>query len=321
MRSLPPLSAVRVFEAAARHENFTAAAVELSVTQAAVSYQVNLLEKRLGVLLFHRQGKRVALSDVGRRLAEKLSGAFAVMEAAFDAIRKDDAAMLTISTTNTFANEWFAWRLGSFQIANRNLGVRLHADDAPVDFARDEVDLAVRFGAGKWAGLLSESLLQEVCTPMCSPAFLAANGGRFAPADLLTLPQISPQDPLWLQWFRAAGVKVPEGLFRQGVHMDSQAHCGNAAIAGQGVALLAPFFWQNDIAEGRLVCPFPDEVDTGVGYWLVYPDHRRNLPKVRRFREWLLAEISKDKAALAASFGGKRPAAAKRVATRPKPDA
>src|ERR1700677_1283105 len=106
MRSLPPLSAVRVFEAAARHENFTAAAVELSITQAAVSYQINLLEKRLGVLLFHRQGKRVALSDVGRRLAGKLSGAFSIMEAAFDVIRTNDAAVLTISTTVTFANAW-----------------------------------------------------------------------------------------------------------------------------------------------------------------------------------------------------------------------
>jgi len=308
MRSLPPLSAVRVFEAAARHENFTAAAAELSVTQAAVSYQVSLLEKRLGVLLFHRQGKRVALSDVGRRLAGKLSGAFDVMEAAFNVIRTDDATMLTISTTITFANAWFAWRLGSFQMANPNLGVRLHADDARVDFARDEADLAVRFGAGKWPGLSSELLLKESCTPMCSPAFLAANGGKFKPADLLSLPQITPQDPVWLQWFHAAGVEIPEGLVRHGVHMDSQAHCGNAAIAGQGVALLTPFFWRVDIAEGRLICPFPKEVDTGEGYWLVYPDHRRNLPKVRRFREWLLAEISRDKALLAASFGEIRPA-------------
>jgi len=302
MPSLPPLSAVRVFEAAARHENFTAAAAELSVTQAAVSYQISLLEKRLGVLLFHRQGKRVLLSDAGRQLAGKITGAFAVMESAFDALRKDDAAMLTISTTVTFANAWFAWRLGSFQMANPNLGVRLHADDTIVDFARDEADLAVRFGAGDWPGLSSELLLKESCTPMCSPALMAANGGKLKPADLLRLPQISPQDPLWLQWLQSAGVKVPKGLVRHGVHMDSQAHCGNAAIAGQGVALLTPFFWRVDIAEGRLVCPFPNEVDSGDGYWLVYPDHRRNLPKVRRFREWLLAEISKDKAMLAAVF-------------------
>jgi LysR family transcriptional regulator, glycine cleavage system transcriptional activator len=301
MTSLPPLASIRVFEAAARHENFTAAAGELSVTQAAVSYQVNLLEKRLGVLLFHRQGKRVALSDVGRRLAGKLSGAFAVMEAAFDAIRVDDAAMLTVSTTVTFANAWFAWRLGSFQMANPILGVRLHADDTAVDFSRDEADLAVRSGSGEWPGLSSELLFKLSVTPMCSPTFMAANGARFDPADLLRLPQISPQDPLWLRWLHSAGVEVPPGLVRRGVNMDSQAHCGNAAIAGQGIALLTPFFWRTDIAEGRLVRLFPQEVEDGLGYWLVYPDHRRNLPKVRRFREWLLAEISKDKAMLAAS--------------------
>jgi LysR family transcriptional regulator, glycine cleavage system transcriptional activator len=301
MGSLPPLVAVRAFEAAARHENFTTAAVELSVTQAAVSYQVNLLEKRLGVLLFHRQGKRVALSDVGRRLAGKLSGAFAVMEAAFDIVRMDDAAMLTISTTVTFANAWFAWRLGSFQMANPNLGVRLHADDMPVDFARDEADLAVRSGSGEWPGLASELLFKLSVTPMCSPAFMAANGARLNPADLLALPQISPQDPLWPRWLQSAGVEVPQGFVRRGVNMDSQAHCGNAAIAGQGIALLTPFFWRADIAEGRLVRLFSHEVEDGLGYWLVYPDHRRNLPKVRRFRDWLLAEISRDKAMLAAS--------------------
>jgi LysR family glycine cleavage system transcriptional activator len=130
---------------------------------------------------------------------------------------------------------------------------------------------------------------------------MTANGGRLDPADLLKLPQISPQDPLWLQWLHSAGVEVPKGLVRHGVNMDSQAHCGNAAIAGQGVALLTPFFWRADIAEGRLVRLFSHEVDTGLGYWLVYPDHRRNLPKVRRFREWLLAEISNDQAILAAS--------------------
>jgi LysR family glycine cleavage system transcriptional activator len=302
MTSMPPLAAIRVFEAAARHENFTAAAVELSVTQAAVSYQVNLLEKRLGVLLFHRQGKRVALSSAGRQLAGKLSGALAIMEAAFDAIRHDDAAMLTISTTVTFANAWFAWRLGSFQMGNPGLGVRLHADDALVDFARDEADLAVRSGPGEWPGVLSEFLFKVSYTPMCSPALIAAHGLNPVPAELPGLPQINPQDPLWLQWLRAAAVEIPHGLVRQGVNMDSQAHCGNAAIAGHGVALLTPFFWRTDIAEGRLVRLFEQEVDDGFGYWLVYPDHRRNLAKVRQFRRWLLAEIAKDKAILATSF-------------------
>jgi LysR family glycine cleavage system transcriptional activator len=300
MRSLPPLAAVRVFEAAARHENFTAAAGELAMTQAAVSYQVNQLEKRLGVLLFNREGKRVVLSDVGRRLAGKLSSAFDAMDAAFIALRGDDQAMLTISTTNTFANAWFAWRLGSFQMGHPEMGVRLYATDAIVDFARDEVDIAVRLGKGGWPGVVSELLFEADVSPMCSPGFLAAHGGALAPADLLHLPRISSQDPLWPTWLRAAGVDLSDGPSRPGVQLDSQAHEGNAAIAGQGIALLTPFFWRNDMAEQRLVRLFDHVSNHGYGYWLVYPEHRRNVPKIRAFRDWLLAEVAKDQAALAA---------------------
>lgn len=298
MRSLPPLSAVRVFEAAARHENFTAAAAELAMTQAAVSYQVKLLETRLGLPLFVREGRRVMLSDAGQRLADKLSGAFDTMEAAFGALRSDDETLLTISTTMTFANAWFAWRLGSFQMANPKMGVRLHASDAVVDFARDDVDIAVRCGLGGWSGLVSELLFESDLTPMCSPDFLKSHGGALAPDDILRLPQISPHDHNWGAWLRAAGVRG-DGAIRPGVRLDSQAHEGNAAMAGQGMALLTPFFWRNDMADGRLVRPFGKVSIPGEGYWLVYPEHRRNAPKVRRFREWLLAEIAKDQDALA----------------------
>ena len=148
MRSLPPLAAVRVFEAAARRENFTAAAAELAMTQAAISYQVGLLEKRLGVLLFVREGKRVSLSDAGRRLAESLTGAFDTMDAAFAALRAADDATLTVSTTVVFANAWFAWRLGAFHMAHPEMAVRLVAVDGLSDFSRGEVDVAVRAGDG-----------------------------------------------------------------------------------------------------------------------------------------------------------------------------
>jgi LysR family glycine cleavage system transcriptional activator len=298
MRSLPPLAAVRVFEAAARHENFTAAAAELAMTQAAVSYQVAALEKRLGVLLFTREGKRVALSDAGRRLAAPLTGAFDSMDAAFAVLRNDDEATLTVSTTVVFANAWFAWNLGSFQAANPAVAVRLNAIDALVDFSRGDVDVAVRVGVGGWSGVTSEFLFESDVTPMCSPAFLEAQGGRMAPADLLGLPLIGSEDLLWPRWLAAAGVPTSPGM-RPGMRMDSQAHAGNAAIAGQGVAMLTPFFWRHDIAEGRLVRPFGLEARTGLSYWLVYPPHRRNAPKVRAFREWLLARIERDLAALA----------------------
>jgi LysR family glycine cleavage system transcriptional activator len=179
MRRIPPLAAVRVFEAAARHENFTTAAAELSMTQAAVSYQIKLLEERLGVALFRREKRRVALTEAGRRITVKLSQAFDTIDEAFASVRADDETLLTISTSNTFANAWFAWRLGSFQLAHPEMGVRLLASDHIVDFAREDVDVAVRsgHGDGEWPGLVAELLLPVLFTPMCSPSFLAAHGG------------------------------------------------------------------------------------------------------------------------------------------------
>jgi LysR family glycine cleavage system transcriptional activator len=297
MRSLPPLSAVRVFEAAARHENFTAAAAELAMTQAAVSYQVNLLEKRLGVLLFNREGKRVALSEPGRRLSAQLSGAFDAMDAAFASLRNDDDATLTVSTTVVFANAWFAWRLGAFHMANPRVAVRMIAVDSLSDFSRGDADVAVRTGEGNWPGLTAEHLFDADVTPMCSPAFLAAHGGAIAAADLLRLPLISSDDRWWPRWLQGAGVAIPPDGFRAGLKMDSQAHSGNAAIAGQGVAMLTPFFWRNDVADGKLVRLFGEASAADMGYYLVYPPHRRAAPKIKAFRDWLLAELALDKAA------------------------
>jgi len=293
MRRIPPLAAVRVFEAAARHENFTAAANELGMTQAAVSYQVKLLEERLGVPMFSREKKRVALTDAGRRAAPRISRAFDALDAAFGTIRADDAALLTVSTSNTFANTWLAWRLGSFQMAHPEMAVRLLTSDTLTDFAADDVDIAIRAGKGPWPELSQDLLVPIDFTPMCSPDFLARHPIE-GPADLLHLPQISPHDPWWGHWLRETGVDATKAPPRAGVRLDSQAHEGHAAMAGQGVAMLTPFFWRNDLAERRLVRPF-DQVSTrGYAYWLVCPEARRNVAKIRRFREWLLAELARD---------------------------
>jgi LysR family glycine cleavage system transcriptional activator len=294
MRRLPPLSAVRVFEAAARHENFTAAADELGMTQAAVSYQIKLLEERLGAPLFRREKRRVVLTDAGRRAAPQITRAFDAMDGAFGAIRAEDEAVLTISTTNTFANAFLAWRLGGFQVAHPEMAVRLLTSDSMSDFVTDELDVAIRSGLGPWQGLEAELLLPIDFTPMCSPGFLERYG-PFTPCDLLNVPQISPHDPWWPFWLREAGVDVPSGPPRPGVRLDSQAHEGNAAMAGQGIAMLTPFFWRNDLAEGKLVQPF-DQVSTrGFAYWLAYPETRRNVPKIKRFREWMIEEMGRDK--------------------------
>jgi len=294
MRRIPPLSAVRVFEAAARHENFTSAAAELGMTQAAVSYQVKLLEERLGVPLFVREKKRVVLTEAARRIAPQVGRAFDALDSAFATIRAEDEALLTVSTSNTFANTWLAWRLGSFQMAHPEMAVRLLTSDALSDFATDDVDVAIRAGRGPWPDLSQDLLLKIDFTPMCSPGFLRRHGPVFEPADLLRLPLISPHDPWWAHWLRESGVDVPDGPIRAGVRLDSQAHEGHAAMAGQGIAMLTPFFWRNDLSERRLVRPFDLVSTRGYAYWLVCPEARRGVPKIKRFREWLLAELARD---------------------------
>ena len=290
MRQLPPLAAVRVFEAAARHQNFTAAAVELGMTQAAVSYQIRVLEERLGVPLFRRERRRVVLTDAGRRAGVQLAAAFDAMDAAFANLRAEDETVLTVSATNTFANTWLVWRLGAFHLAHPSMAIRLHTSDSLVDFAATEVDVAIRSGTGDWPGLAQHRLVDLNFTPMCSPDFLAGHGPLRTPADLLRLPLISAHDLWWSHWLREAGLDVVADR-RAGMRLDSQAHEGNAAMAGQGVAMLTPFFWRHDLAERRLVQPFEQVSGNGEAYWLVYPEPRAKVLKIRRFREWLMAAL------------------------------
>lgn len=263
------------------------------MTQAAVSYQIKLLEERLGVALFRREKRRVLLTDAGRRAAAPVARAFDAIDGAFADLRAEDEGLLTVSTSNTFANTWLAWRLGAFQMTHPEMAVRLETTDALTDFAADDVDVAIRAGRGPWPDLRQEKLLAIDFTPMCSPDFIARHPIT-APADLLDLPQISPHDPWWPHWLREAGVDVPPDPPRAGVRLDSQAHEGHAAMAGQGVAMLTPFFWRNDLAQGRLVRPFEQVSTRGYAYWLVYPEHRRTVPKIRHFHEWLLAELARD---------------------------
>jgi LysR family transcriptional regulator, glycine cleavage system transcriptional activator len=291
MRKIPPLAAVRVFEAAARHENFTAAARELGMTQAAVSHQIRLIEDHLGQRLFRRERQRVVLTDAARRAASGLAKGLDIIEAAFADMRLDDEAMLTISTTPTFANSWLAWRIGRFQMRYPDIAVRLLTQETLADFAGDGVDVAVRSGYGSWPDLTSHRVMEQDFTPMCSPKFLAAQKGVIRPEDLLGLPLISPHDPSWACWLDQAGLAQAGEAPLPGVRMDSQANEGHAAMAGQGVAMLTPFFWQQDMSEGRLVRLFPQVSSLGMAYWIVYPDHRRRLRKIRRFCEWLLAEV------------------------------
>jgi len=299
MRKLPPLSAIRVFEAAARHEHFTAAADELGMTQAAVSYQIRALEDRVGARLFERSKGRVKLTDLGRRLLGPLTDAFDRMDAAFATVRADDENMLSISTTSTFANTWLAWRIGGFQMEHPQLAVRLDANNALIDFTSSDFDVAIRAGEGEWPGVHATRLFQIDYTPICSPRFLdqwkAEHDGRdLEPADLVGLPLVSANDPWLDRWLKERGIEVPERAPQPGVLLDSQTAEGTAAMAGRGIAMLTPFFWRYDLTEGRLVRLFRETSSRGWGYWLVYPEHRRQSPKIKRFCEWLLPTARAD---------------------------
>ncbi|ARS28598.1 LysR family transcriptional regulator [Sphingomonas sp. KC8] len=290
--TLPPLTAVRAFEAAARHESFTRAAAELGMTQAAVSYQIRLLEERLGTRLFLREARRVTLTDVGRRLSPAVSGAFEALVAAFAHAREEAGGILRITAVNSFAALWLAPRLGSFQMRQRDLAVSLDADNRIVEFAREEFDCAIRSGDGNWPGLTKHFLFRVHFTPLCSPSLLPTDGSPLTPADLLHQPRLSPQDSWWREWFATVGVDVADAPARASIRLDSQAIEGAAAIAGQGFAVLAPALWQAELASGRLVQPF-SQVAFGTGsFWLVYPEYKRNTAKIRAFRDWLLEGIA-----------------------------
>jgi len=297
MRRLPPMAAIRAFEAAARAENFTAAAAELGMTQAAVSYQVKSLEERLGAPLFVRERGRVRLTPLGARLLPALSSAFDSIEAAFATHREEDGSLLTITTTHTFANTWLAWRLGAFQIAHPELAVRMTTSNEVVDLRSGDADVAIRAGRGDWEGLDHYELFKSSFTPMASPDRVAEIEGelgrKLEPSDLPGQHLINPSDDWWMQWFADNGVPTDDGIFRRpGVRLDSQADEGHAAMAGQGFALLTPILWKGDVAAGRLCAPFPERISTrGWAYWLVYPSERRMVPKVKRFRDWLTREM------------------------------
>ncbi|HEY0116873.1 MAG TPA: LysR substrate-binding domain-containing protein [Allosphingosinicella sp.] len=296
MRNLPPLAAVRVFEAAARHQSFTQAAAELGMTQAAVSYQIKLLEQRLGVPLFLRANRRVQLSEAGRRASVLVSAGLDQVADAFSGLLADNEGVLTISTTQTFASEWLAPRLGAFQLPRPQLAVRLNTQNEVIDFAREEVDVGIRSGpdCSIWTGLKCHFLFRSHATPMCTPEYRDEHA-LAAPADLLRATRITPQDIWWRHWFELVGLPMP-GEGSGGIRLDTQSMEGNAVMAGAGVAMLTPMFWRGAMANGRLVQLFPQINVEQTGYWLVYPEYKRQQAKILAFRDWMLAEVERMKA-------------------------
>lgn len=291
MSDIPPLAAVRAFEAAARHLSFTRAASELGMTQAAVSYQIKILEERIGAPLFLRRPRAVVLTEAGQRLAPEVTRGFDTLRDAFASFARAEGTLI-VNTMHTFAAQWLAPRLGVFQLMHPNLAVRLETTQRVVDFAREEVDVVVRAGKGTWPGLFATRLMDVTFTPMLSPALAASVGGIREPADLLKLPLLDPKDPWWLTWLTANNLPI-DVLDRQKLpSMHLQTLNAAAAMAGTGVTLLTPAYFRQELADGRLFQPFDRVIDEGQSYWLAYPEGRRNVPKIRVFRDWIVAEAA-----------------------------
>ena len=293
MNQLPPLAAVRAFEAAGRLENFSRAAEELGLTQAAISYQIRQLEDRVGKPLFVREKGRVRLSDAGRRLLPAVSSGFAGIAEAFATLREEDEDVLAVEAAVSFGGTWLSARIGRFQLRHPDLAVRVALSNDLADFGTGAIDAAIRLGHGQWDGLRSDFLFRQHFAPICAPAFLEANNIR-APEDLLEAERLAPNDPMWHAWFACAGIGEPPPP-RRGVVLDSQLQEANTMLGGFGIAMLSPLLWRADLESGRLVQPFETLYLAPTAQWLVHPASRAGVRKIERFREWLHAELAAER--------------------------
>ena len=284
-----PLSALRIFEAAARLKSFTRAADELGVTQAAVSWQVKALERRLDQPLFRRLPREVVLTTGGERLARAAGEAMTLLRTALSDLTEQAEGVLSVTTMQSLATQWLAPRIGAFQIAHPKIAVRLDTSANLYDLTHDGFDVAIRSGAGDWAGLEAHYLFSAGQTPLCTPAVREELGGLAHPEDLLSAPLVGLEEE-WAAWFASAGVTAAPPPSTQGrLIADLQTIEVASAIAGRGVALGSPIFFATEIAQGRLVQPFEILFLRSAGYWLVYAKERRRAPKIAAFRDWLLA--------------------------------
>jgi LysR family glycine cleavage system transcriptional activator len=298
-RRLPPLNALRAFEAAARHLSFTRAAAELHVTQTAISHQIRALEERLGVRLFRRLPRGLLLTEEAQHYLPPVRDAFDRIAAATAQLAGGaSSGSLTVSVLPSFAAKWLVPRLGRFRAAHPNLDLRISASSQLVDFARDDVDVGIRMGPGHYPGLRVDRLFGESMVPVCAPELQSGPHPLRRPGDLRHHVLLHDDDHSgWQLWLELAGVEgVDAG--RGPVFTDS-AMVVQAAAEGQGVALARSVLAAGDLAAGRLVRPFEISVPHDLAYYLVSPEATAEQPRIRAFRAWLLAE-ARDQAEAAA---------------------
>jgi LysR family glycine cleavage system transcriptional activator len=287
---LPPLNALKAFEATARHLSVKDAAQELCVTPGAVSQMVKALEQRLGVSLFVRTNRAIALTSAGQSYLPAVRNAFRQIADATERIaRPSDTGTLTLSVTPFFANTWLVPRLASFQEAHPEIDLQVVSSNALVDFSRDPADLAIRHGLGRYPGLASHRVMTVEVVPVAAPPLVAKHGKPKSAAALARFPQVHDAErKAWHFWLQAQGVDE-SGPPRGPAYDDSRLLLG-AVLAGQGAGLLPAALVEADIAAGRLVKLADEALLQDFAYYLVYPAANRNRRKIAAFRDWILGE-------------------------------
>jgi LysR family glycine cleavage system transcriptional activator len=296
---LPPLNALRAFEATARHLSFSKAADELHVTPAALSHQIKGLEEFLGVKLFNRKPRAIELTDAGRTLYPGTHQAFGQLRQAvqsLDRIRNDK--VLVISAPPGFTAKWLAPRLHRFLTANPDIDARISSTSLFVDFEADAVDVSIRNATGPFNELYAEKLVDIATLAVASPALIEQLGGIEKPEDLLKTTLIFdesvqqlPNVPYWPEWFAEMG--LPDVEISRKLQFNSADHALEAAVEGAGVMLCYRTLAYDDLRVGRLVAPFNLVVPTQRAFWLVCPEGTETRPKVKAFRDWVRAEFDK----------------------------
>jgi LysR family transcriptional regulator, glycine cleavage system transcriptional activator len=287
---LPSLTGLRTFEAAARHMSFTLAAAELNVTQTAVSHQIRRLEEQLGMPLFIRRNRGLELTSEAQDYLPSIRSAFEDLRRATERLRRSNRdGLLTVSTTASLATKWLVSRVAAFQETHPGIEVRITTSAHLVDFHRDEVDIAVRYGLGSWPGLRADWLMAEQIFPVCSPALLNGRRPLRRPEDLahhtLLHTMVSRED--WQLWLTASGLPLSIAT-RRGLMFDQGFMAVQAAVEGLGVALGRTHLVEVDIVAGRLLAPFDIVLPQDAGYYVVTPEATADAPKIALFRDWLV---------------------------------
>lgn len=293
---LPPLNALRAFEASARLRSFSQAADELNVTPAAISHQIKGLEEFLGAKLFHRANRTLMLTQEGQTLLPGIRRGFSAFREAMEAFGLyDETGLLNVAVTPSFAAKWLVPRLETFNRAYPEIDIRMTTSMGLIDYERDGIEIGVRYGSGDYPGLVVEPLLSHDVLPVCSPRLLQGDRKLSRPEDLANFTLLHDDGhlhvemfPDWPMWLRAAGVTNVD--VSHGLRFDNAISAQNAAIEGLGVALGRTTLISDDLAAGRLVCPFDFSLHSDFAYWIVYPEIRIKRPKVAAFRNWLKAE-------------------------------